>query len=389
MRRARASVGRSATWPPLGLGERRRDRRVGQCRERRLQPPPEHRQLGLAELLERQVGQGRQARWPSASGRSRLAVVVRCRGHRRRQRRPRQTVPGRGLGARLRHREVRVGRARRRACTAPRDWVDLEGRVPEHRGEDLVEGRELGPTPHQRDPSRPVERRHRVRRETASARVKSSIPVSPTGTPLLPQPHGERRPRTPPGRPRAAARPAARRSASEDIDHDRHHRRRRPPPAAGAWPSTRRRGSSGPAAPGKRQGPRAARLRAQQRRPQVPRSRSRRVDAASAVGSGLRYVGRQPLLQALRRTGPSSFADTSLIMPLPNWAILPEIFRSVSTVTTVRVAVGAQLRGDQRGRVARPTGSPCPWRRSPRDARRRPSRRTWRCRRTPRRPGRP
>ena len=40
-------------------------------------------------------------------------------------------------------------------------------------------------------------------------------------------------------------------------------------------------------------------------------------------------------------------------MPLPNWAILPEIFRSVSTVTTVRVAVGAQLGGDGRRGVAR------------------------------------
>src|SRR5229473_6433441 len=32
---------------------------------------------------------------------------------------------------------------------------------------------------------------------------------------------------------------------------------------------------------------------------------------------------------------PSSLVDTSLIMPLPNCAILPEIFRSVSTLTTV------------------------------------------------------
>src|ERR1039457_5758163 len=32
---------------------------------------------------------------------------------------------------------------------------------------------------------------------------------------------------------------------------------------------------------------------------------------------------------------PSSFVDTSLIMPLPNCAILPEIFKSVSTLTAV------------------------------------------------------
>ena len=53
-------------------------------------------------------------------------------------------------------------------------------------------------------------------------------------------------------------------------------------------------------------------------------------------------------------------------MPLPNWAILPEIFRSVSTLTTVRVPSGhnwALITADAlpAPRVSRPFASITAW----------------------------
>ncbi len=57
--------------------------------------------------------------------------------------------------------------------------------------------------------------------------------------------------------------------------------------------------------------------------------------AGAAAGARLTGTSLASLPSRQSTNWPSNFADTSLIIPLPNCAILPEIFRSVSTLTTV------------------------------------------------------
>ena len=179
--------------------------------------------------LERHVGQRPPGRWAAAAGSVGLVAVLVGRLHRRRQptaaicsslsswrtagrRRPRGRWPS-VAAARARPRPRRpstpraaawptadppphsgrprpsgpAGGCRRTAHRAPgpRRACGSTSSVasPEHRVEDRVERGQLGLPPHQRDPGGPVEATWCRPGATPSARVKSSVPVSPTGTP--------------------------------------------------------------------------------------------------------------------------------------------------------------------------------------------------------------
>ena len=82
-----------------------------------------------------------------------------------------------------------------------------------------------------------------------------------------------------------------------------------------------------------------------------PVAGGRGKSAASCCGGGL---ASDPASLASRDSTnwPSSFSETCCSMPLPNCASFPTIFRSVSTVTRLRLPFGMQLRGDDGGRVA-------------------------------------
>ncbi len=218
-----------------GPGHRRPQRDPAPGRVRRVPPRPPGRpvpQRGLAAT------RPSSASWPASSSlerpsasassgarpalRARPSVArrrPRASSHRRRQRRPgqpprrprRRRVPGRGSGRR--------GASPGAAPGGPAARVHGRGPRVEDRGEDRVEGREVGVPADQGDPGRPVERGRGSGGATPSARTKSSTrSARPARRRAQPgrERHRERGPVDPAqqrGRPAASAPPAGRRVA--------------------------------------------------------------------------------------------------------------------------------------------------------------------------------